>query len=570
MKLKKLGAALLAAALVAGSCMTASAAEIPQETCTVDYKQTSSSVKVTTKMDGDTAVIDLVITEEAKGDQVLALSDIIQNISGVRYMPGDIQDIKVNITNQSGHAYRYKNNSFVLAPLDSSELGSLEEGSLLPILGFDGQYLALRNVSSMLPKYFYKDVFGVSNASKVTFEMMCGIYDALKAKGYDTIAEYLADHYGYDSWEDLIADRDNLVNTMCGSKGTHNGIYTVTEDQLNAMVEKYPWLDDYLYVTVKNGKLNAQIKWPEAKIAAFSHDYFYNRLFFFAYGSENVAQLNPNYDRSVNPIRVCNEFTLGHSLADYQTGKTANAEANAFFANLLNADAFANGSKVSFDMAFALNGPEMNNQYQNYAFGYYNTIELEQADGDVTVSKVDPDGKAVNGAKFVVGRTVNGNTQYLGQEGNWVASEKDAKVFVSQNGSFAIEGLVFGDYFLKETEAPDGYILLDGTVSFTVDEPAETLKVVNKPEETEEIPDESTPLGPPSSNPTPSSKPSSKPSGNVEIMEDEEVPLSGSPKTGVESDYTMQILFVAAGAAGLLSLLLLRKKNAAKEKTEDK
>ena len=46
MKLRKIGAAFLAAAMLVGSCLTASAADIPQETCTVEYKQMSQELGV--------------------------------------------------------------------------------------------------------------------------------------------------------------------------------------------------------------------------------------------------------------------------------------------------------------------------------------------------------------------------------------------------------------------------------------------------------------------------------------------------------------------------------------------
>ena len=505
MKLRKIGAAFLAAAMLVGSCLTASAADIPQETCTVEYKPTSSTVNVTTEMDGDTAIINLEITSEAQGDQVLTMSDIMAQMDSLVYMPGGTQNIKVNITNNSGHQYQYKAGSFVLYTADTDEFGSLEEGSLLPMLGYDGQYLPLKGVGSMLPKYFYKDLFGVKDSASVTFEMMCGIYDALKEKGYANLQEYLADYFGYASWDEMVADDDQLGQKLFSSAGTKNGIYTMSEGYLREMIEKYPWIDKYLYVEASGDELKVQIKWPEAPIAGLSYDYFYRRLFFFAFGSENVAQLDPNR---------LNDYTLSHGLACYMPGTAAYSEADTYFADLFSADAFKNGSTVSFDMAFALNGPEMNNQYGNFDFGYYNSIVLEQVDGDVTVSKVNPDGEALDGAEFVVGRVVDGQTQYLGYEGEWTADQQAAAVYVSQNGSFVIENLPFGEYFLKEITAPEGYVLSEETVAFTVDETAEAVQVVNEPEE-EEIPDESTPLNPPES---------SEPSGGEEIP-DESTPL---------------------------------------------
>lgn len=58
-------------------------------------------------------------------------------------MPGDHFKFQIKITNESGNEYRYKENSFVLAPEDTSQFGSLEEGSLLPVLTYDGQYMPI-------------------------------------------------------------------------------------------------------------------------------------------------------------------------------------------------------------------------------------------------------------------------------------------------------------------------------------------------------------------------------------------------------------------------------------------
>lgn len=517
----------------------------------------SSSVNVSLEKDGDTGVLNLEITEEAEGDQVIVLSNIFELFALDYYMPGDIQNMKVNIVNRSGHSYQYKDSSFVLVPPDVDKtFGSLEDGALLPILGFDGQYLPLRSVGAMLPKYFYK-ILGASKETEVTFEQMCSVLDVLKENEYDSIAKYLADFYNYDSWEAMASDMENLGNTLFSSRYTHNGIYNVTEDQLNAMVEKYDWLDQYLYVTVKSDDtLQAQIKWPDADVAALTYNYFYMRLLFFAYGAENVAQLEPNGQ--------LNEFTFAHAFANYQPGQASYEEVNNYFANLLGD--FTNESAVSFDMAFALNGPEMNNIYQLYSAGLYNAIVLEQVDGNVTISKVDPDGNAVSGAEFVVGRVVDGQTQYLGYEGEWTADQQAAAVYVSQNGSFVIKNLPFGEYFLKEITAPEGYVLSEETVAFTVDETAEAVQVVNEPEE-EEIPDESTPLNPPES---------SEPSGGEEIPDestplnppDEDIPDESTPLAPATGENSGSPVWIVVGMAMAgccaAAVVLCRKKETEK------
>ena len=133
MKFRKIGASLLAAAMLVGSCLTASAAEIPPETCTVEYKQMSPEIEVTAELkkvdNKKIAYVNIVIPEGAPADLVISFDSVIDAVQGISYVPGMIQNISVSITNNSGHQYSYKDNSFVLAPMDTSGLGSLEVGS---------------------------------------------------------------------------------------------------------------------------------------------------------------------------------------------------------------------------------------------------------------------------------------------------------------------------------------------------------------------------------------------------------------------------------------------------------
>lgn len=51
----------------------------------------------------------------------------------------------------------------------------------------------------------------------------------------------------------------------------------------------------------------------------------------------------------------------------------------------------------------------------------------------------------------------------------WVATEAEATTLVSKgDGTFQVEGVEYGDYFLKETKAPDNYGMLSEPVDFTV------------------------------------------------------------------------------------------------------
>ena len=125
--------ALATALVMLPASAMAAPGNIPAETCTVDYNT----------QDGEYIVLNYTIEESAPENLVIDLAEkaiqIGSDIQGL--VPGDTLKFRVNITNESGHTYKYKDNSFVIATNDSDQYGSLEEGSLIPVLTYDGQYL---------------------------------------------------------------------------------------------------------------------------------------------------------------------------------------------------------------------------------------------------------------------------------------------------------------------------------------------------------------------------------------------------------------------------------------------
>lgn len=353
--------------------------EIPPETSTVDYSKTQSE-SVTYdgyKKEGDVYKFYYTIHEGAGDDLVIDLSQCALSMwEDESQMPGMHYKFQIILQNESGNLYRYKDNSFVLAPGDASEFGSLEDGSLMPVLTYDGQYLPLQFTGAMIPYYFYKDVFGVSSSGNVTFEMMCQIYDYLAEKGYTgstAITDYMLDYYNakrntdYTSLSALFADHPDWVE---GSLVTNNGIWTMTEAQLQAYIEQYPWVDQYVYVKEgSSGTLNVQIKWPEPELAAVSYNSFYMGLFSVVYGKENAETLNPNGDGVA--------FSRAHAVGDYLPGTDLYKETNTYFEGLTDTP-LASGESLEIWSGYGIDGPGMGNVYQNYAFTYYNIIELEQ------------------------------------------------------------------------------------------------------------------------------------------------------------------------------------------------
>ena len=269
------------------------------------------------------------------------------------------------------------------APEDTSLFGSIEEGSLLPVLTYDGQLMPIRFSGAMIPEYFYEEVFGVSGSAQVTFEMLCQIYDYLAKIGYsgeNAISDYLLDSFNekyssdYSSLTQMFADHPDWLNQ---TKLTSNGIYTMTEAQLQAYIDQYPWIEPFLYVQTSGSQLKVQIKWPEPEISAVSYNSFYMGLFSVVYGQENAEYLNPNPSGDL-------EFSRSHGVGDYMKCTDLYNETNSYFAGLT-ADPLQPSDTLEIWSGYGIDGPAMGNSYQNYSFTYYNTITLEQVDTSYTV-----------------------------------------------------------------------------------------------------------------------------------------------------------------------------------------
>ena len=354
--------------------------DVPKETCTVIYKEHAENVSYTVSKDeSDVIHIDFVIEKEATGNLTLELSKVIQEAKDVYYVPGDIQRFQVTIQNNSDTPYQYKDGSFVLSTANNAEYGSLDEGALLPLLGYDGQYIPIMCVGSMLPKYFYEDLFDKGSLSAVTFEDMCQIFETLEEKGYtgsDPLADYMLDYLNqtngtmYTSFTELYeALPQKISGSIFASGSTSNGIFTMTEQALINKIEQYPWINQFLYVEPSGNNVKVQIKWPSSALANISYSFFYQYLFHFAFGEGNIGQLKPTSNSDV--------FTMSHTVAAYTQEQSVYEEANAYFQTLFADNTWNDGGKLEFPMAFALNGPLMGNSYQNYPFSWYNVIELE-------------------------------------------------------------------------------------------------------------------------------------------------------------------------------------------------
>ena len=103
--------------------------------------------------------------------------------------------------------------------------------------------------------------------------------------------------------------------------------------------------------------------------------------------------------------------------------------------------------------------------------GYTGGKRFVKIDADLA----EPDNKLA-GAEFVVRDLNNENAKYWGinpetKKHGWVSEYENAVKFKTDpDGIIDITGLAYGTYYLEETVAPEGYILLKDRIEFEVKE----------------------------------------------------------------------------------------------------
>ncbi len=359
---QKAAVLMLAASLICagGALPTYAEWEVPEETCTVEYKTQTSGVTVTydAESDPDYILIDVVIGEDAEGTQVVQLNEAITNCINQyvgSVLPGQYYPFKVTITNLSSHEYAYQKDSFVLSTANAHDYEQTE------YLGYDGQLIPKDFVSaiSFTPRAIYQGLFGVSGSANVTAAMVFNLYGYLEEAGYtgeDAFTRYVKDNN---------IDPDVLANTG------NNSIRNMTVEALEEQMELHPEMAPYVvYQENGDGTLDVQFKWPEPELGAMSYNVFYQDYWSFAFGEAEWEQLNPNSNTA---------FTRTRGIGDYMEGTELYDTTDAFF-TALTTDTLLNGESTEFVMGMAFDGPGIGNGYMNYEMAFYSAFELEQLD----------------------------------------------------------------------------------------------------------------------------------------------------------------------------------------------
>ena len=420
-------------------------------------------------------------------------------------VPTDSNPFDIEVTISNGHTYRYKDGSFRMETANTSEMDGLTN-----FVGFDSQQIPLGLTGAMSKSQPMQDLYGV-RATKITANMVADTYTYLADKGYtgkDALTNYLLDYYNnmysyeYQSLNDLYDEHPDVIMSLFG--GMADDQFYVNAEQLEEL--KATSADNIYICEEKNGQYIIQFKWPESQLVEVSYQMFYENLLNFAFGDKETQQnfLN-NYDAKWYP------YTFGvKNYMDNASDAWANVNKylnEATKAGLSKKDA----TKFALSMAMGIDGPWTNNSYQCYEFAWYNAIELEQIDGDLTINKVDKDGNLItNPATFNLyyykleanvevpsmspdkllstnstdssqdTGMISNNDDYvkvtyyyaIGKDGNgyFTTDQSKAAALVTENGSVNVKYLIpdAGEYYIKEISAPDGYKLSSDEIAITL------------------------------------------------------------------------------------------------------
>ena len=353
----------------------------PEPTCTVDYKPQSDTVSCEFVEETEDAPAKLVYTiqEGAEGDQVLELSKLADALADTVQYPGDAAQFDIEIHNESGNSYRYKPGSFTLASADTS---GMEQSELLPVLGYDGQWIPFRFTSSMVSNQMLKDLFNTSSVN-ISLGQIVTLYDTLAEEGYDSLTNYFVAWYNkknstdYASFDAIMAVAPAFFEDI--QKGNAMK-FSCTAEQFTELEEAHPEVMRWAYFPSGKGPEDTfQLKWPESGLQTAGYDGWYQSMFAFAFGDDMA-----NLSTSPSGHTSCHERGVG----DYMEGTDLWEQTDAYFCGDGQALAPESGSVLSYSGKWALDGPCIRNAYANYEFSFYGSITLEEV-GPVTITPVD-------------------------------------------------------------------------------------------------------------------------------------------------------------------------------------
>ena len=269
------------------------------------------------------------IAENAEGDLYTYLN-FCDPFTEYIYMPGDTVTFDVEIVNNSGHIYRYKDNSFGIGP-------AVEDDNFDNTQGFHGYavpaYATCYRIKTTALKDLLKDV------TKPTYSTE-EIWQELEKQGYsgeNALAQYYVDYYN----ELNAAKYPNRVSDA----------QVLDDFDLNTLAQIYG-----NNVSQSSGVLETD---PEVIDSHFN--FCYNAL------------LNISYD-GTNPTA-----SIGDSMRNLEE---ANEVVKSTFGRLESGTSAAMGNPIKLNIS----GPYMGNAYNYYSWRFLLGLSLEQVDHNLTIN----------------------------------------------------------------------------------------------------------------------------------------------------------------------------------------
>ena len=123
-------------------------------------------------------------------------------------------------------------------------------------------------------------------------------------------------------------------------------------------------------------------------------------------------------------------------------------------------------SNSSYTTSITVNDTAKDNGVLTVADGTNNiTFTNTRKTATIVIKKVNDSDSPLTGARFTI-KNGSVNASHYDSNGEWI--EIPGFTITEQNGEYTITGLEVGTYTLTETKAPDGYLILSNTITFTV------------------------------------------------------------------------------------------------------
>ena len=392
-----------------------------------------------------------------------ALEDYNRQKEANVLQPGDIRKFEIFLKSDSNHIYKYKDGSFTLATPDWTKFPDYSpdpNGNT----GFDGQ--TLPSSPDHVDKADYHLTLRCDPIQDLLKELGVGSYEAFNGiLSYQETAvkNYLEEKYHKGSYQ---ANMEQYLLSYYSKDG-------VTYASIDELVHKNEDAQRELTKTITSGNKWFTIDQEEFVIDAHLEDVQYNKfyqsLFSFAYGDEADEVLKNGGDSWTD-----NGYEK--ALYYYMAHKEVWKETDEYFQQLLDKGISKESAVLSFLMAVNIDGVMTGNDWQDTLWSWHNTIELEQMDGELKLTKADTDGNTIttDEAKFQLWRidkkvTVNDDgtetevpvKMYCtyDKETNSYTFTNVESVLETSGGKLDVLYTLLKDtvYYLQETEAPEGY-----------------------------------------------------------------------------------------------------------------